>query len=212
MTIKDEPVDLISHHQQQSTDADSGGGGGSYFNGHHQYHHPHANSYYPSSSFHHPAAESYQRTRDCIYQQQQTGNHHKNPISPSPSPNGNPLNYATGFGHPPAYSYGPAHHHQQQQQPPPPAPPPLIALGSHHHLAASRFAVHQFHRHQRVSVSTPPSSPQVIPSEMLNAHHPLIHQQQPPLQHLQPNAAAGLPLPTTAAGQPTGQPGKVKRG
>lgn len=217
LTIKDEPVDLISHHQQQSEPANGNDASGYYTNGGHQYH-PHASNYYhPSGSFHHHpatgAVENYhhhQRSRDCLYQQHnpaaaaaaanlmQQQSKTANPIS-SPSPSPNTLqSYPAGFNHP-AYSYGSVVNHPQQLG---------SAAGS-----GSRFVHHQFHhhRHQRLSVSTPPSSPQVLTTEMLNIHpaHHLIHHQPTP------SSSAGLPLVPSGAQQttagPTGQP-KVKRG
>jgi hypothetical protein len=203
------------HHQQNPSAADGGGG--------------------------------YQRSAAIYGQPAGNSNHHHlihgnktggsaSISSPSPSPNGssNSNGSYAGFGHhphhPSAYSYHgsvavplPHHanslHHQHQG-------------GPAHHLAAGRFSVHHspfahHHRHQgqggRVSVSTPPCSPQVVaPLETLNSaahhhnqlqlhqhhHHPHLIHQPTPQQPQQPL----MPAQTTSAGQQAGPSVKAKRG
>ena len=160
--------------------------------------------------------------------------------SPSPSPNGSNCSYVS-FGshqgphhHPSAYSYHhgsvavPLAHSLHHQQP---------GGSHHHHLSAGRFAVHHspfaHHHHRqagpstgpnRGSVSTPPCSPQVVPSSLEtlnNVHHnPLQlhhHHHHPHLIHgtatqqQQPLTSSGPATQTTSTGQ-QGPVVKAKRG
>lgn len=198
------PADLSNHHGQQPvikdepvdvTQPESGG----YFN--HQY--QHGGGYYPPFHHHHQAADyQTQRARDCLYQQPHQV--HRPAISPSPSPTSN---YATvsssgGFVHPPtAYpSYGSTHHHPSQSQ--------ASLIGPHH---PRNFTVHPFHRHPKLSVSTPPSSPQVTTSDVLNMHHHHHHMIQHPTVQ-QPHYPAIQTSSTAASNACQPPPIKVKRG
>lgn len=185
--IKDEPVDVI---QPESS---------GYFN--HQY--QHGGGYYPPFHHHHQASDyQSQRARDCLYQQP---SHHRPAISPSPSPTSNyaavSSSSSAGFVHPPtAYpSYGSTHHHPSQSQAP--------LIGPHH---PRNFTVHPFHRHPKLSVSTPPSSPQVTTSDVLNMHHHHHMIQHPTVQ--QPHYPAIQTSSTTASNACQPPPIKVKRG
>ncbi|XP_045031142.1 Krueppel-like factor 4 isoform X1 [Daphnia magna] len=227
--IKNEPVDLIS----QQTDETSGSYNfGNNAASHHLQYHVQQHHYYPSSSLHHQASPSAEHggyasrsstARDCLYQPA-ASNHHvihnrasSNPSisSPSPSPNSSNSNSSyAGFGHhhPSAYAYGPvavpmavpmAHnglHHQQG-----------VLAASHHHLTASagRFVHHQpFGRHHppgtRVSVSTPPCSPQVT-AETLNSSA-VHHHNQMQLHHHHHHHHSHLLHPSTSQQQPPPPP------
>ncbi|KAI9556637.1 hypothetical protein GHT06_016427 [Daphnia sinensis] len=233
--IKNEPVDLMSHQTGETSGSYNFGNNAA---GHHLQYHVQQHHYYPSSSFHHQAnpsadqhagyARSTSTARDCLYQPAGSSHHARassNPSisSPSPSPNSSNSNSSyAGFGqhhhhhhHPSAYAYGQvavplAHnglHHQQG-----------VLATSHHHLTASagRYVHHPFGRHHppaRVSVSTPPCSPQVTAETLNSVHHHNQMQLHHHHSHVSHPSTSQQPPPTaqTSAG-PAGPLIKSKRG